>query len=69
MNTIYSTNRYVGVSVYGVRMPIIKQGDDIASIISDKLIQAYNTSYQPITLDNCDIVGITESFLARAQGN
>ena len=69
MNTINSTNRYVGASVYGVRMPIIKQGDDIAQIIGDTILQAEHTSYQPITLDNHDIVGITESFLARAQGN
>lgn len=69
MNTTYSTKRYVGASVYGVRMPIISQGADIASIISDTLIQAKNSPYQPITLDNRDIVGITESFLARAQGN
>lgn len=69
MNITYSTNRYVGASVYGVRMPIIKQGDDIAQIIGDTILQAEHTSYQPITLDNHDIVGITESFLARAQGN
>lgn len=69
MNTTYSTNRYVGASVYGVRMPIITEGADIAKIISDTVIEAENSVYQPITLDNRDIIGITESFLARAQGN
>ena len=61
--------RYVGASVYGLRMPIIQQGDDIAEIISDTLMQAGSTTYQPIELHNKDILGITESFLARSQGN
>lgn len=69
MNTNHSTTRYVGASVYGIRMPIITEGADIATIISDTIIQAKQSSYQPITLDNRDIIGITESFLARAQGN
>ena len=69
MNENHSNTRYVGASVYGIRMPIITQGADITSIISDTLINAKNSPYQPITLDNKDIVGITESFLARAQGN
>lgn len=61
--------RYVGASVYGIRMPIIKQGDNIQEIISDMLIDAGCSEYQPITLNDRDILGITESFLARAQGN
>lgn len=61
--------RYVGTSVYGIRMPIITQGADIANIISDTIINACKAKYQPIVINNGDIVGITESFLARAQGN
>ena len=61
--------RYVGASVYRLRMPIIQQGDVIAEIISDTLMQAGSTTYQPIELHNKDILGITESFLARSQGN
>ena len=61
--------RYIGTSVYGVRMPIIKQGADIANIISDTIIEATKAEYQPLILNNGDIVAITESFLARAQGN
>ena len=61
--------RYVGASVYGLRMPIIKEGADIINIISDTIIDAKNSSYQPVSLNERDIVGITESFLARAQGN
>ena len=67
MNT--QNKRYVGASVYGLRMPIITEGADIATIISDTLVDAKNTDYQPVQLNNKDIIGITESFLARAQGN
>ncbi len=61
--------RYVTTSVYGVRMPIITEGADIKNIIADTLIEANNSTYQPLTLNNGDIIGVTESFLARAQGN
>lgn len=69
MNKDYSSTRYVGTSVYGIRMPIITQGADITQIISDTIVEAEKSKYQPLHLDNKDIVGITESFLARAQGN
>ncbi len=61
--------RYVGTSVYGIRMPIITKGADISNIIADTLIKAQEAKYQPLYLNNHDIVAITESFLARAQGN
>ena len=67
-NTSQST-RYVGTSVFGIRMPIIKEGDDIKNIISDTITNSTNASYQPLTINNGDIIAITESFLARAQGN
>ena len=61
--------RYVGTSVYGMRMPIIKQGDNIAEMISETIIKATQAKYQPLVMNNRDIVAITESFLARSQGN
>lgn len=68
--TLNQTNkRYVGASVYGLRMPIIKQGDDIKEMILGTLIESSASSYQPLLLNDRDILGITESFLARAQGN
>ncbi|MBQ6854219.1 MAG: coenzyme F420-0:L-glutamate ligase [Alphaproteobacteria bacterium] len=63
------TSRYVGTSVYGIRMPIITQGADIANIITDTIIKSAQSDYQPLTFHHRDIIGITESFLARAQGN
>ncbi len=68
MNTT-TTTRYVGTSVYGVRMPIITQGADIARIVTDTILEASNGTYQPLHINNRDIIGVTESFLARSQGN
>ena len=68
--TKHSQNiRYVGTCAFGIRMPIITQGADIENIISDTIIDATKTKYQPLSIHNGDIIGITESFLARAQGN
>ena len=69
MTEVSQNIRYVGTSAYGVRMPIITEGADIANIISDTIIKASQSKYQPLSLNNKDIVAITESFLARAQGN
>lgn len=69
MTEISQNIRYVGTSVYGLRMPIITQGADIAHIITDNIIDATKAKYQPLKINNGDVVGITESFLARAQGN
>ena len=69
MTNTSHTPRYVGTSALGIRMPIIKEGDDIKNIISNTIIKAQTSSYQPLSINNGDIIGITESFLARAQGN
>jgi len=68
MNNL-SEKRYVGTSVYGLRMPIITEGADIADIITKTIISAQDALYQPISLNDKDIVAVTESFLARSQGN
>ena len=68
MNNL-STKRYVGTSVYGLRMPIITEGADISDIITKTIVSAEDAKYQPISLNDKDIVAITESFLARSQGN
>ena len=59
--------RYVGTVSRGIRCPIIKQGDDLVKIITDTLIEASkNDNFE---FKDRDIVGITESIVARAQGN
>lgn len=49
----------IGTEAFGLRMPVIKQGDDLAEII----ISQFNDVHDG------DIIGITESIVARAQGN
>ena len=48
-------------------MPIVRKGDDLIRIISDNLIEAAKAA--PFDFRDRDIVGVTESFLARSQSN
>ena len=68
-----------GVISMGIKCPIIREGDDIASIVVDSVLAAtavYNNGYdfsndEPFYYDinDKDIIGITESVVARSQGN
>jgi hypothetical protein len=57
----------VGTVVRGLRAPIIKEGDDIAKIVVDTVTKA--ASSEGYEIQDKDIVTITESIVARAQGN
>ena len=59
--------RTIGTVVRGVRAPIIRQGDDIASIVAASVQEAWKEA--AITPCDRDIVAVTESVVARAQGN
>lgn len=59
--------RVVGTVVRGIRCPIIKQGDQIEEIVVDSILKA--AQEESITFRDRDIVSITESVVARAQGN
>ena len=59
--------RTVGTVVRGVRAPIIRQGDDLAQIVTDSICSCLQA--EQITVGDKDIVAVTESILARAQGN
>lgn len=59
--------RYVGTVVRGIRMPIIRTGDDLENMIVDRILQA--AEHEGFTICDKDIIGITESVLARSQGN
>ncbi len=59
--------RTVGTVVRGIRAPIIKNGDDLIKIVIDSLISC--AEGEGISLRDKDIVTITESILARSQGN
>lgn len=59
--------RMVGVVSRGLRAPIIKEGDNIRDIVTETIIKA--SKVEGFEIQDRDIVGITESVVARAQGN
>ncbi|MBQ3226204.1 MAG: coenzyme F420-0:L-glutamate ligase [Clostridia bacterium] len=59
--------RKVGTISRGIRCPIIREGDDIASITVNSVIEAAEA--EGFALRDRDVVSITESVVARAQGN
>lgn len=59
--------RAVGTTVRGVRAPIVKQGDDLVNIVVESIIRAMKT--EKFSINDRDIIGVTESLVARAQGN
>lgn len=59
--------RTIGTQVRGIRTPIVKQGDDVVGIVVNSLQKSWET--EGYTLNDKDVVGITESLIARAQGN
>ena len=59
--------RKIGTTSRGVRCPIIREGDDLADIVVKSVIEAAES--EGFGLNDRDVVGITESVVARAQGN
>ena len=59
--------RNVGTTSRGIRCPIIREGDDLAKIVVDSVITASETD--GFSFNNRDVIAITESVVARAQGN
>ncbi len=59
--------RKVGTISRGVRCPIIREGDDIAGIVVNSVIEAAES--EGFELRDRDVVAVTESVVARAQGN
>nr|WP_144921843.1 coenzyme F420-0:L-glutamate ligase [Paenibacillus bovis] len=59
--------RMVGTVVRGLRCPIINQGDNIEEIVVDSVLKA--AEVEGFEFQDKDIVTITESIVARAQGN
>ncbi len=59
--------RCVGTVARGIRIPIIRRGDAIEDIVVESLLRAAQT--EGFTIRDRDVVGITESVVARAQGN
>ncbi|WP_144509327.1 coenzyme F420-0:L-glutamate ligase [Bacillus sp. FJAT-22090] len=59
--------RVVGTVVRGLRCPIINQGDNIEEIVVDSVLKA--SEVEGFNFQDKDIVTLTESIVARAQGN
>ncbi len=59
--------RKVGTVSRGIRCPIIREGDDLAKIVADSVVEA--AECEGFELRDRDVVSMTESIVARAQGN
>ena len=59
--------RKVGTISRGIRCPIIREGDDLAAIVVDSVLDA--ASSEGFELRDRDVISVTESVVARAQGN
>ena len=59
--------RRVGTVSRGIRCPIIREGDDLGAIVADSVIAAAES--EGFELRDRDVISITESIVARAQGN
>ena len=60
-------SRTLGTVVRGVRAPIFREGDDVVALTADTVVNAL--SEEGIQPRDKDIVAITESVVARCQGN
>ena len=59
--------RKVGTVSRGIRCPIIREGDDMAAIVVNSVLEAAEA--EGFALRDRDVVAVTESVVARAQGN
>ena len=59
--------RLVGTVSRGMRAPIIREGDDLEQIVTDVILEGEKAGEYRI--NHKDIVAITESIVARVQGN
>ena len=59
--------RLVGTVSRGIRCPIIRQGDDLSEIVTQSVLEAAKS--EGFELRDRDVISITESIVARAQGN
>ena len=59
--------RLVGTVSRGIRCPIIREGDDLAAIVTESVLAAAKS--EGFELRDRDVISLTESIVARAQGN
>ena len=61
------SERNVGTISRGIRCPIIKEGDNLSSIVVNSVLHAGETD--SFSIRDKDVIALTESIVARAQGN
>ena len=61
------SERLVGTVSRGIRCPIIREGDNMVDIVSDSVLAA--AASEGFSLRDRDVIAVTESVVARAQGN
>jgi len=59
--------RRVGTVSRGIRCPIIREGDNLATIVAESVLEAAKSD--GFELRDRDVISLTESIVARAQGN
>ena len=59
--------RRVGTVSRGIRCPIIRQGDDLSKIVTESVLEAAKS--EGFELRDRDVIAMTESIVARSQGN
>ena len=59
--------RRVGTISRGIRCPIIREGDNLVKIVTDSVLEA--AEGEGFALRDRDVIAVTESVGARAQGN
>lgn len=59
--------RKVGTISRGIRCPIIREGDDLVKIVTESVLEAAKA--ESFAIRDRDVIAVTESVVARAQGN
>ena len=59
--------RKVGTTSRGIRCPIFREGDDLPKIVVDTVLEA--AECEGFSIHDRDVIAITESVVARVQGN
>ena len=62
-------SRMVGTVSRGIRAPIIREGDDVAKIVTESVLAAAGDPVWGFSVRDRDIIAMTEAIVARAQGN
>lgn len=67
MMIMKTKERRVGTVSRGIRCPIIREGDNLSAIVTESVLEAAES--EVFVLHDRDVIAVTESVVARAQGN